>query len=98
MVPLTPQKPVSFSWIVMVIPPVELEAVEALDEELDELVELVEPVVEELELELLELEEATPEDELELLELELELDEELDELLLEGPPSPVQVGAMKLPS
>jgi hypothetical protein len=95
MVPLTLQKPVSFSWIVIVIPPVELEAVEALDEleELDELVEVVE-----LELELLELEEATPEDELELLELVLELDEELDELLLEGPPSPVQAGATKLPS
>jgi hypothetical protein len=73
----------------------------------DELLELDELLLEELEL----LLEVVPEDdELELLleelvepvveELELELDELLldDELLLPVPPSPVQVGAVKLPS
>jgi hypothetical protein len=87
MVPLTPQKPVTFSWIVTVIPPVELEELEALDDEL------------------LELEELLLEDELELLDELLELEEELlleDELLelelLEVPPSPAQLGAIKLPS
>jgi hypothetical protein len=76
-VPSTLQKPVVFSWIVTVIPPVELEALDALDE-----LELL------LELEL---------DELEELLLEL-LEEELLDELLEVPPSPVQVGAIKLPS
>jgi hypothetical protein len=88
MVPLTLQKPVTLSWIVRVAPPpVELVVVDELDELLleEELEELVEPVVEVVELDELLL------DEDELLELE--------ELLLdEGPPSPVQVGAAKLPS
>jgi hypothetical protein len=84
-VPLTLQKPVTLSWIVRVAPPpVELVVVDELDELLleEELEELVEPVVEPDELLL---------DEDELLELE--------ELLLdEGPPSPVQAGAAKVPS
>jgi hypothetical protein len=89
-VPLTLQKPVSFSWIWMVIPPVELEALEAL-----EALELLDDE------ELLELDELLLDEELELLLDELE---ELDELLLdedellEEPPSPTQAGAIKLPS
>jgi hypothetical protein len=68
----------------------------------EELLELEELLLDEEE-ELLELEELLLEDEEELLlEDELELDEELellleDEELLELPPSPTQVGAVKVP-
>jgi hypothetical protein len=87
MVPSTPQKPVTFSWIVMVIPPVELEALEAL-----EVLELLD------EEELLELDELLLDEELELLD-ELLFEDELDELELPlGAPSPMHAGAIKLPS
>jgi hypothetical protein len=90
-VPSTPQKPVTFSWIVKVAPPpVELVEVDVLELELEEL--LLDELLEEL------LEDELLLDE----ELELLLDEELEELLeldeLPAPPSPVQVGAAKLPS
>jgi hypothetical protein len=102
-VPSTPQKPSVFSWIVTCVPPLdellELLLDEELDDELDEL-ELLE-LLELLDDELLEL---LLDDELEdelLLELDDELLDELDELdepPLEEPPSPVQVGTLKLPS
>jgi hypothetical protein len=86
-VPSTPQKPVAFSWIVKLAPP----PVELV--EVDVLVLLEDELLEEL-LELEELEELLLDEELELL-----LDEELLELdELPVPPSPVQVGAAKLPS
>ena len=69
-----------------------------VDEELLELEELEELLLEEELLELEELEEVPEEEELELLlEEELLELEELEELLLEVS-SPVQVGAIKLPS
>jgi hypothetical protein len=83
------------------------ELLEVLEElVLELLLEVLEELVEVEELEELvldeELLEEVDEDELELLLLEdvipEELELELEELLLEVPPSPVQVGATKLPS
>jgi hypothetical protein len=89
-VPSTPQKPVAFSWMVILVLPPELE------DELDEL-ELDELLLDELEelVELLDEELLLEEDDDELEDEVLELEELLPEPV---PPSPTHAGAIKLPS